>query len=116
MQSTSTLDLTIPNEYSCCAKPDKSICQHFAYAMERMTDMYSNGNLCDIVLICNNKHIHAHRVILSSVSDYFYAMFNGNLAESKKSAVTMNGDIDGDALQSLVDFIYRGCIKNSKSD
>jgi kelch-like protein 1/4/5 len=91
-----------PNE-----KLDAAISLHNWNAMKRIGDMYLNRNLCDIILICKNRQISAHRVVLSAVSDYFYAMFNSSLSESKKSAVTIN-DVDDDALQSLVDFIYTG--------
>ena len=33
--------------------------------------------LCDVVLKIGVDSIHAHRVVLASVSPYFYAMFNG---------------------------------------
>lgn len=33
--------------------------------------------LCDVVLEVGSETIHAHKVILASVSPYFYAMFNG---------------------------------------
>jgi hypothetical protein len=33
--------------------------------------------LCDVVLKIGADTIHAHRVVLASVSPYFYAMFNG---------------------------------------
>jgi hypothetical protein len=33
--------------------------------------------LCDVVLKIGADIIHAHRVVLASVSPYFYAMFNG---------------------------------------
>lgn len=33
--------------------------------------------LCDVTLEIGGETIHAHKVVLASVSPYFYAMFNG---------------------------------------
>lgn len=35
------------------------------------------NQLCDVILEVNGEKINAHRVVLASVSPYFYAMFNG---------------------------------------
>jgi hypothetical protein len=41
--------------------------------------------LCDVVLKIGADTIHAHRVVLASVSPYFYAMFNGKLWQHASS-------------------------------
>ena len=81
---------------------------HFESAFRRIKKLFSDRKLCDVILLCNNKQIeiHAHRIILSSVSDYFSAMFTNNLAETFKDKIEINGD--GVALQLIIDFIYSG--------
>ncbi len=81
---------------------------HFESAFKRIKNLLSDRKLCDVTLLCNNKQIeiHAHRIILSSVSDYFNAMFTNNLAETFKDKIEINGD--GEALQLIIDFIYTG--------
>lgn len=82
--------------------------QHFADAFKRMFQIYANDQLCDVVLICKNDfRINAHRIVLSSVSDYFHAMFTNNLSESFKNEIEMC-NMDGYALKALIDFIYSG--------
>uniref|UniRef100_A0A673K385 Kelch-like protein 28 n=1 Tax=Sinocyclocheilus rhinocerous TaxID=307959 RepID=A0A673K385_9TELE len=43
--------------------------------------------LCDIVLRVGDAKIHAHKVVLASISPYFKAMFTGNLSEKETSEV-----------------------------
>jgi len=83
---------------------------HFESAFKRIKNLFSDRKLCDVTILCNNKQIeiHAHRVILSSVSDYFNAMFTNNLAETYKDKIEISGD--GEALQIIIDFIYTGIV------
>lgn len=91
--------------------------QHYSNSFQKIKNMFYDGKLCDVKLICNNKNIEikAHRVILSSISDYFYAMFTNNLAESFKSEIEIN-EIDGNALKTLVEYIYTGNIDLNDSN
>lgn len=90
---------------------------HYKFAFKKIESMFEKGKLCDVRLLCNNKtvEIRAHRVILSSVSDYFYAMFTNNLAESFKTDIEIN-DIDGDSLRVLIDYVYTGKIELNDSN
>lgn len=48
-----------------------------------------------------------HRLVLSSVSDYFAAMFTSDVREAKQDEVKMEG-VDPDALWVLVQYAYTG--------
>lgn len=48
-----------------------------------------------------------HRLVLSSVSDYFAAMFTSDVREAKQDEVKLEG-IDPDALWVLVQYAYTG--------
>lgn len=39
-----------------------------------------HAQLCDVILDVAGETINAHKLILASVSPYFYAMFNGKRA------------------------------------
>uniref|UniRef100_H2YHH8 BTB domain-containing protein n=1 Tax=Ciona savignyi TaxID=51511 RepID=H2YHH8_CIOSA len=53
------------------------------------------------------KRISAHRLVLSSVSEYFRAMFNSDVREAVENEVTMT-DEDPEALESLIRYMYTG--------
>ena len=61
--------------------------------------------LCDVLVVAGDTEISAHRAVLASCSPYFYAMFTGELAESKADRIVLQ-EIDGRALALLIDFIY----------
>ena len=81
---------------------------HFEGAFKRIYQMYVDRKLCDVTLLCNDKQIEirAHRIILSSVSDYFSAMFTNNLAETFQDQIEISAD--GEALKLIIEFIYTG--------
>ncbi len=90
--------------------PQMFIIKHFTDAFKRIIDIFQDSKLCDVTFICKDDfRIKAHRIILSSVSDYFRAMFTSNLSEAFKDEIEMS-TMDGIALKSLIDFIYTGYI------
>lgn len=108
---------TVSRSFNYSLKPDKGSIHldqavHYNLAFKKIESMFQDGKLCDVSLLCNNGtvEIKAHRVILSSISDYFCAMFTNNLAESFKNEIEIN-DIDGESLKILVDYIYTGKIE-----
>ena len=68
------------------------------------------SKLCDVEIMVDNEHkIVAHRSVLAACSPYFYAMFNGELMESKQRVVHLK-DVQIDMLELLIDFAYTGHI------
>ncbi|KAK3749968.1 hypothetical protein QZH41_000264 [Actinostola sp. cb2023] len=66
--------------------------------------------LCDVVLRIGDTHIPSHKAVLASCSSYFFAMFNGELSESRQKIVTMK-DIEAGVMEALVEFSYTGNIE-----
>ncbi|OQR69674.1 actin binding protein-like, partial [Tropilaelaps mercedesae] len=85
--------------------------EHLAVCLKAMNAMRYNGQLCDVVLrsdsLSGSQQLSAHRLVLAASSAYFFAMFNGELAERNRSEVTLHS-VDGLALQLIVDFCYTG--------
>ena len=78
------------------------------YSSQTKTINFKNfrqENLCDVVLIADTQEIPCHKVVLCACSQYFYAMFTGDLAEAKSNRITLQ-EIDPSALVLLIDFVY----------
>lgn len=74
-------------------------------SFKRMADFRSRDQLTDIILVAGEKEIKAHKVVISSLCDYFSVMFTGELAETQQNVVTLS-NIDPDALEALVNYAY----------
>lgn len=73
--------------------------------LKSLLEMYKQEVLCDVELIVGSHHIKAHKVILAASSPYFRAMFAGNMRESSQTKIELH-DMDGQAAQLLIDFVY----------
>ncbi|XP_047209835.1 kelch-like protein 3 isoform X1 [Girardinichthys multiradiatus] len=78
---------------------------HMMKAFQLMNDLRSKKMLCDVQLVAGSVEVPAHRVVLSSCSPYFCAMFTGDMSESKAHQVEIR-EVDGQTLRKLVDYIY----------
>uniref|UniRef100_A0A8D0H7J3 Kelch like family member 1 n=1 Tax=Sphenodon punctatus TaxID=8508 RepID=A0A8D0H7J3_SPHPU len=83
---------------------------HAEHTFRKMESYLKQQQLCDVILIAGNRKIPAHRLVLSSVSDYFAAMFTNDVCEAKQEEIKMEG-IDPNALWDLVQFAYTGCLE-----
>ena len=97
--------------------------------MTKMEQYFKSGKLRDVTLIAGenefsplkevhdlkgkfiftsgNKRVEAHRIVLSSASDYFAAMFTNDFGESFQNEIELQG-VDPDALETLVAYCYTG--------
>ncbi|XP_032238797.1 kelch-like protein 12 [Nematostella vectensis] len=75
--------------------------------LHRINQLRHHGAMCDVVIKAEDTEFLAHRNILSASSDYFFAMFNGNMKESSQDVVTITG-VTPDSMRSILNFIYTG--------
>lgn len=71
---------------------------HSEQLLQGLQLLRQGRELCDVVLRVGDAKIHAHKVVLASISPYFKAMFTGNLSEKENSEVEFQC-IDEAALQ-----------------
>jgi len=76
-----------------------------AEAFEKMASFRERNQFTDIVLVAGDKRIPAHKVIISSLCDYFNAMFTNELSETHQQVVTIN-NVEPEALEALISYAY----------
>ena len=81
--------------------------------LEKLNNWREKNLFIDVVLCADGVELSAHKVILSSCSPYFEAMFCGNFSEqhSKSDGKISIGGVTGSALKSIMDYIYSGILK-----
>lgn len=78
--------------------PDSSLVEDFG-------DLLLSGQSADVILICGGEEFKAHKLILSTRSKVFAAMFNHEMKEKNHSHVEIV-DMDKEVLREMLKFIY----------
>lgn len=76
---------------------------HASSIIHKFTSYLRQGFLCDVVFICNKRRIVAHRLIVSTLSDYFQRMFENN----KQIEISLN-EINPDIFEKFIRYAYEG--------
>ncbi len=77
-----------------------------ALIMSGQAQQRENCILCDVQLQTEGKLIPAHRSVLAAASPFFEAMFTSEFKEKNDTVVKLN-DITPDALEVVIDAIYK---------
>jgi hypothetical protein len=95
-----------------------TISDHASRIVSKISSYLRQGFLCDVVFICSNgqikQQITAHRLVVATLSDYFRAMFESNMLETKQREIVIN-DIDPDAFEKLILYAYEGKFISTKN-
>lgn len=73
--------------------------------LEGLNTLRLSKTMYDIILVVEDDEFHAHRCVLASLSDYFNAMFSGDLSESKQTHVKISS-VDANTMKLVVDYAY----------
>ncbi|XP_033098925.1 kelch-like protein 5 [Anneissia japonica] len=80
---------------------------HAERTFKKMEGYLHRKQLTDVILIAENVRIPAHRLVLSSVSDYFGAMFTHDVREATEVEIELH-NLDPNALKACIHYIYTG--------
>lgn len=93
---------------------------YYTSFFESLKLLYDDEKFFDIELHCadsenTNNIIKAHRVVLSSSSSYFEAMFGNDFNENRNKIVKFHS-INYNILKTLINFIYTGKIEINQAN
>ena len=86
-------------------------------AEQMMSDLefaYNDEEFSDVKIVCGDRTFYCHRVILSSRSSVFRAMFQHGMAEAQNRRVEIE-DMRPDVVASMLLWIYTGKLKDFSS-
>ncbi|ENN74765.1 kelch-like protein 10 [Dendroctonus ponderosae] len=98
----------------CNSTPLASRPQEFPTIWE---ELRANNQLCDGVVKCeDNVQFNIHRIILSSISPYFRALFTNSINRGRQEVREANVNISSSAFKVILDFAYTGSCVLDKSN
>ncbi|XP_068437967.1 kelch-like protein 34 [Clinocottus analis] len=72
----------------------------------------SQGNMCDVVLEAGGVSFPCHRALLTSSSEYFWALFGETTAERLAGSISLPA-LTTEGLDAILDFLYSGWLSIS---
>jgi BTB/POZ domain len=78
---------------------------HQSHILESFEALLQQKSLVDVTLVCSDRSLRAHKVVLSACSPFFERVFNDTPC---KHPVIVLKDFRGWLVQAIVDFMYRG--------
>lgn len=72
-----------------------------------LTNLCKDECFTDITIDVEGKHFPCHKLVLSAMSPYFKIMFTVDMAESKKSIITLP-TLQADVFEMVLEFLYTG--------
>ena len=70
-------------------------------------------DLVDVEIICGDKSLPCHTIVLAARSPVFRAMFKADMTEKKKGKVEIQG-FSFDVIQNMLHFVYTGMLSTTE--
>ena len=80
-----------------------------------LNSLRESGKFCDVTITCEDKEFPCHRIVLSSFSPYFKAMFLGSLAETQQDKVAIK-HVEPGMIGLLITYAYTSEVLITKSN
>ncbi|CAH1230264.1 KLHL9 [Branchiostoma lanceolatum] len=79
---------------------------HSASVLRNLNDYrLQDGLLCDVTLVAEGREFAVHRAVMAAASEYFRAMFTGDMKEATEPNVELRG-MPAIGLEHIIDFAY----------
>ncbi|XP_023699846.2 zinc finger and BTB domain-containing protein 7A isoform X1 [Paramormyrops kingsleyae] len=88
--------------------------EHCADVLGGLNEQRLSGQLCDVLLVAQDKEFPAHRSVLASCSSYFHKLFTSGAAADRQSVYTIDF-VRAEALSALLEFAYTSTLTVSHS-
>ena len=84
----------------------------FKQIWEAFNRLRIDKQLCDAVLVVENKRFPVHRAILAANSPYFRALFTNGMKESEQQEIHIPG-LDAKTMSDIIDYVYTRSVRIS---
>ncbi|KAJ8419078.1 hypothetical protein AAFF_G00005770 [Aldrovandia affinis] len=88
--------------------------EHSADLLGGLNEQRLSGQLCDILLVAQDREFPAHRSVLASCSSYFHKLFTSGAAADRQSVYAIDF-VRAEALAALLDFAYTATLTVSRA-
>ncbi|XP_077984881.1 kelch-like protein 18 [Glandiceps talaboti] len=79
-------------------------------SLNLMNNLRKSQTLCDVNISVGDQTFATHKIVLAAFSNYFWAMFTGDMAEAKQDTITMK-EVDAKAMELLIEYAYTGRVE-----
>lgn len=98
--------------------PTTNNLNHALRTMSKLSEFLKENILCDVTFVCTDgqtqQKFPAHRLVMATLSDYFRAMFESNMVETRQHEISIN-DVNPNAFEKLITYAYKGSAQKSRS-
>lgn len=93
----------------------KTNSSHAFQCMNGLQVLWEEKKLFDVTIEAGGSSFGAHRVILSSCSPYFSAMFTGQMKERETNSVTIH-DVPAHVMEAILKYCYTATIEITENN
>ena len=94
-----------------------SVKEHQKQLCEKLQSLRSDTNFVDLDLVCEDHHLHVHKVVMAASSKFFKEELSKSVATLHSPVILkledFNMKLKREAVDHIVDFIYKGEINIS---
>ena len=83
--------------------------------LSSLSTLLASSSLCDVILVCEDGQVGAHKVMLAATSSFFSSVLQLQLNNHNHPLIYLRGVKIGQ-LHSLLEFVYNGATRVAEDD